>query len=65
MKHGAKVHIPAAAFPDESPPPCGYWEGTLTSTRKGGKGDIGIKYKDEDGVMIFTRPKVEVAGWVV
>ena len=58
---GVAVHVPHCVFPDEEEPPLGFWEGKTVATRLGGKGDIVIKIIGES---VFTRPMVEVAGWV-
>lgn len=62
VKIGKKVHIPRSVFPEHKPPKCGYWVGKTCATKKGGKGDVGIHIDGED---IFSRPKAEVAAWLV
>jgi hypothetical protein len=59
---GVVVHVPHSAFPDEAEPMEGYWIGMTVLTRRGGKGDVGIKILGEP---VFTRPVAEVASWVV
>ena len=61
LKIGKVVHIPHSVFPDEPVPPEGYWVGKLCKTNKGGMGDIGIHIEGEE---IFTRPRLEVTGWL-
>ena len=62
VKIGKVVHIPASVFPKDKPPKEGFWTGKVVYTKNGGENDAGIRIADED---IFTRPKLEVAGWLV
>ena len=62
VKIGKVVHIPASVFPKDKPPKEGFWTGKIVNTKKRGEDDAGIRIADED---IFTRPKLEVAGWLV
>ena len=62
VRLGVTVHIPQSVFPDDPAPPEGFWIGKTVSTTAGGTGDVGIEIPGEE---IFTRPRSEVAGWVV
>ena len=62
VKLGKVVHIPAHAFPREEAPTEGYWVGKTVKTALGGAGDIGIQIEGED---VFTRPRSEVAHWLM
>ena len=62
VKLNKKVHIPKGVFPHHKAPRCGYWVGKTCATNAGGTDDIGIHIEGEE---IFTRPKTEVAGWIV
>ena len=57
------MHVPHSVFPDEPKPAAGYWTGKTVATRLGGAGDIGVQCDGDDGA--FTRPKAEVAQWLV
>ena len=61
VKIGMEVHIPGSVFPDDDPPSCGYWVGKTVKTKKGGKGDIGIRI---EGERVFTWAIDGVAGWL-
>ena len=63
VKIGKTVHIPHTVFPDEPEPEGGFWIGQTVATRLGGLGDIGIQVPGDD--EIFTRPRAEVAQWIV
>jgi hypothetical protein len=54
---------PGSIFPQEPQPDCGYWVGKTVATRNGGTEDVGIKCQGDD--YIFTRPKEEVAQWLI
>lgn len=62
VKIGKVVHVPHSVFPEEPAPPEGYWVGKTVSTSLGGTGDIGIQIPGDD---LFTRPRAEVADWLV
>ena len=59
---GKVVHVPQSAFPNDAAPECGYWIGKIIRSNMGGRGDEAIKI---DGEEIFTRPKSEVAAWLL
>ena len=62
VKIGQTVHIPHAIFPEYPEPEGGFWIGQTVRTNLGGLSDVGISIAGED---IFTRPRLEVAHWVV
>ena len=62
VKIGKMVLIPHAVFPEEPEPEGGFWIGHTVRTNLGGLGDVGISIAGE---AIFTRPRLEVAHWVV
>ena len=62
VRIGMTVHIPHSVFPDEPAPEGGFWIGQTVKTNLGGTGDIGVSVPGDD---IFTRPRSEVAHWVV
>ena len=62
VKIGKVVHVPHSVFPQWPAPPEGYWVGKTVSTSLGGSGDIGIQIPGDD---LFTRPRSEVADWLV
>ena len=60
----APTHRTARTFPDEAQPLCGYWVGkTVSAPGLGGTDDIGIQCEGDD--YIFTRPRMEVAAWII
>ena len=62
LKIGLVVAVPHSVFPNEPVPEGGCWMGKTVSTTQGGTGDIGIWIPGED---VFTRPRFEVADWLV
>ena len=59
---GRTIHIPAEAFPDDEPPPSGYWVGKTVKTRAlGGSKDVAI-FIASTGER-FSRPVHEVLNW--
>ena len=62
MPIGAILHIPASVWPEEDPPPLGYWVGKAVHTRLGGLLDVGIKLVEEG--YIITQPHALACKWI-
>ena len=62
MPIGAILHIPASVWPEEDPPPLGYWVGKAVHTRLGGLLDVGIKLVEEG--YIITQPHALACKWM-
>ena len=62
IRYNTALHVPAHAFPNDTPPAAGFWLARTVLSKSGGQADIGIKIAGEE---VFTWPVEEVRGWIV